>query len=130
MKTDHLFLIARWLLAGIFVNSAVAKILNPAKPIGQLGDVGMPVPEFFYFGALVLLSVGVASLLSGKYLRHGVAALVIFLVPTTILFHAELSDPSERIAFFKNLAILGGLLLVEAHSRLRAELAAAQTPRP
>lgn len=126
MKTEYLVIAARWLLAGIFINSTVSKIINPGKPIGQLSDAGIPFPEFFLFGAFVLLGVGILSLLTGKYLRHGVAALVMFLIPATFLFHTEFSIPGERVAFFKNLAIIGGLLLVEATNRMRMELDAAQ----
>ena len=38
--------------------------------------------------------------------------LLLFLVPTTLLFHGDVADKMERIQLFKNLAIMGGLLLV------------------
>ena len=38
--------------------------------------------------------------------------LLLFLVPTTLLFHGDGADKMERIQLFKNLAIMGGLLLV------------------
>jgi hypothetical protein len=37
---------------------------------------------------------------------------LLFLVPTTLLFHGDASSAPERIQLLKNLAILGGLLLV------------------
>jgi putative oxidoreductase len=37
---------------------------------------------------------------------------LLFLVPTTLLFHGDVADSGERIQLFKNLAIMGGLLLV------------------
>jgi putative oxidoreductase len=37
---------------------------------------------------------------------------LLFLVPTTLLSHGEVSDTTQRIQLFKNLAIMGGLLLV------------------
>jgi hypothetical protein len=42
----------------------------------------------------------------------GALPLVVFLVPTTLLFHGDVADRMERIQLFKNLAIMGGLLLV------------------
>jgi putative oxidoreductase len=36
----------------------------------------------------------------------------LFLVPTTLLFHGDVNNAQERIQLFKNLAIMGGLLLV------------------
>jgi putative oxidoreductase len=38
--------------------------------------------------------------------------LLLFLVPTTLLFHGDVADKMERIQLLKNLAIMGGLLLV------------------
>ena len=38
--------------------------------------------------------------------------MLLFLVPTTLLFHGVGADKMERIQLFKNLAIMGGLLLV------------------
>lgn len=38
--------------------------------------------------------------------------LLVFLVPTTLLFHGDLSNSGERIQLLKNLAIVDGLLLV------------------
>jgi putative oxidoreductase len=38
--------------------------------------------------------------------------LLVFLVPTTQLFHGDVAEAGERIQLFKNLAIMGGLLLV------------------
>ena len=37
--------------------------------------------------------------------------LLVFLVPTTLLFHGDVADKLERIQLFKNLAIMGGLLV-------------------
>lgn len=115
MNPLQIFVAGRWCLAGIFILSAVAKILDPAKAIGQMTEKGLPMPAFLLAGAVGLLLIGSAALLSGKFLRYGVAALIVFLIPTTMLFHLDF--PSERVAFFKNLAIFGGLLLVEAFDR-------------
>ena len=43
---------------------------------------------------------------------EAVLLLLLFLVPTTLLFHGDVADKMERIQLFKNLAIMGGLLLV------------------
>ncbi len=38
--------------------------------------------------------------------------LVIFLIPATLIFHTDFSTEIEQAMFFKNLAMLGGLLLL------------------
>ena len=50
--------------------------------------------------------------ISGWRGRLGAVLLVVFLVPIMVLFHGDVSSAQERIQLFKNLAIIGGLLLV------------------
>ena len=42
----------------------------------------------------------------------GAVLLVVFLVSITVLFHGDVNSAQELIQLFKNLAIIGGLLLV------------------
>jgi putative oxidoreductase len=42
--------------------------------------------------------------------------LLLFLIPTTLIFHGDVGSAQERIQLFKNLAIIGGLLLVADQS--------------
>ena len=62
--------------------------------------------------AMALMAVGSALVISGWKARLGAVLLLVFLVPTTLLFHGDVADSGERIQLFKNLAIMGGLLLV------------------
>ena len=43
--------------------------------------------------------------------------LVVFLVSITVLFHGDVNSAQELIQLFKNLAIIGGLLLVADQDR-------------
>jgi len=38
--------------------------------------------------------------------------LLLFLIPTTLILHGDVADKMERVQLFKDLAIIGGLLLV------------------
>jgi hypothetical protein len=58
------------------------------------------------------LDVTTRSVISGRKARLGAILLLLFLVPTTLLFHGDVSDAQERIQLLKNLSIMGGLLLV------------------
>ena len=49
--------------------------------------------------------------------RLGVVLLLVFLIPTTLIFHGDVADRMERIQLLKNLAIIGGLLLVADQDR-------------
>ena len=67
--------------------------------------------------AAVLELAGGLSLLLGFRARLGALALVLFLVPTTLIFHNfwAYQGPeaqNQMIHFMKNLALMGGLLVV------------------
>ncbi len=55
---------------------------------------------------------GGLSVLLGYKARWGAIALIIFLVPTTLIFHTNFAEEMQVIQFVKNLAIVGGLLMV------------------
>jgi uncharacterized membrane protein YphA (DoxX/SURF4 family) len=120
--------IARPMLAGLFIVAGLDVLANPgprakiAKPV--VDSVASVVPfaptdpvdavrlnAAVHLGAGVLLATGVMS-------RLAAAALAVSLVPTTIAGHPfwEIEDPVNRsrqqTQFLKNMAILGGLLVV------------------
>ncbi|BCL37081.1 hypothetical protein [Nostoc sp. MS1] len=51
----------------------------------------------------------------GYKAQIGAILLIIFMIPATIVFHNPLADPSQFNNFFKNLSIIGGLLLILAY---------------
>ena len=71
--------------------------------------------------------VGGAMLVLGWKARWAALALAVFTVAATLVFHAYWSVPADQVMnqqihFMKNLAIVGGLLLVFAHSSGRYAL--------
>jgi putative oxidoreductase len=105
-------LIARIFLSAIFLKSALGKIMDPAGTQQFMASYGMPFTGLFLIGAIVLELAGGLSVLIGYKARWGAALLVIFLIPTTLIFHTKFSDAVQMIMFMKNLAIVGGLLMV------------------
>ena len=128
-------LIARPLLASIFVAGPVNALRNAdghaekAKPVAdrmvpvaqQVGQrVGVPVPTDaktwvrINAGLQLLAALGLAT---GRAPRLSSVVLAGSLVPTTLAGHRfwEESDPAakngQRIQFFKNLSLLGGLVI-------------------
>jgi putative oxidoreductase len=51
----------------------------------------------------------------GYEARIGSVLLLLFLAPATLVFHNPIVDPTQMIQFMKNLAIIGGLLMVTAY---------------
>ncbi len=105
-------LMARILLAAIFLMSGLGKIMEPTGTLQYMAAYGMPLTGLFLVGAIGLQVVGGISLLLGYKARWGSILLVVFLLPATLIFHTKFSDQIQMIMFMKNLAILGGLLMV------------------
>jgi len=111
--------LGRIFLALIFVVSGVGKITGYAGTASYMSSRGLPVVE-------VLLPLTIAVELGGGLLlalgwktRWAAAALFLFLVPTTLIFHQFWGlEPKlaqmQKIHFLKNVAIMGGMLMVLA----------------
>lgn len=112
---NYLNPVARALLALIFIISGAGKMFAFAGVAGMMGSTGFPAPRLFLAGAIAIEILGGLALLLGFQTRLAALALVVFLIPATLIFHATgISDPAQgqeqMVQVFKNLAILGGLL--------------------
>lgn len=112
---NHIPLIARILLSALFILSGVNKILHPAETQQYMAASGMPLTGLFLVAAIVLELAGGLSVLLGFYARIGAIALIVFTAVATLIFHTNLTDQIQQIMFMKNLAIIGGLLLLLQH---------------
>jgi len=110
-------IVGRILLSLIFVISGLGKIGGWKQTAGYMASKGMPIVPLFLVGAIVIEIVGGLSVLLGIKARIGAAALFVFLIPTTLIFHnfwayEGMVHQTQMIMFMKNLAIMGGLILV------------------
>lgn len=105
-------LLGRILISIIFLMSCIGKIKDPVGTKAYMAANGMVAVDLFYIGAIVLLLAGAISLILGFYTRYGVILLIIFLIPTTLIFHTNFAQKIQAVQFMKNLAILGGLTYV------------------
>lgn len=108
-------LAGRILLSHIFLISAATKIAHPAGTQQYMASYGMPATLFFLVAAATFELVGGLSILLGYRARIGAIILLVFLIPTTIIFHTAFSEKLQMIMFMKNLTIMGGLLTIIAH---------------
>jgi putative oxidoreductase len=109
---DITALIGRILLSLIFLSSLISKITNFQGTLSYMQSYKMIFAPFFLICAILFEGIGGLSLFSGFLTRYGSLLLIIFLIPTTIIFHTNFSDQSQSINFMKNVAIMGGLLYV------------------
>jgi len=104
--------VARTFLTVIFLRSGTSKIFGFAGTVEQLAGQGVPLPAVTLAVSICLEVLGALSVILGFKARWGAIALIVFLVPTTLIFHTDFSIPGEGNQFFKNLGLIGGLLLV------------------
>jgi putative oxidoreductase len=105
-------LIGRILLALIFLQSGIGKIRNFAGTAQFMANYGMPFATFFLVGAIFFELVGSITIILGYFARFGTVLLLIFLIPTTLIFHTNFTDPMQKIHFMKNLSMFGGFLVL------------------
>lgn len=110
---NPLSLIGRVLLAALFIPAGFSKIGGFAGTVGYAAAKGVPLPEVAIAIAIAVeLGLGLL-LLVGFQTRWAALAIAVFTFVISFIFH-PLGDPSQAQAFFKNMAIVGGLLSVAA----------------
>ena len=124
-----IMLLARFCIAFIFLMSGLGKVMNPSGTQAYMGQYGMPFTFLFLIGAICVELLGGLSVLTGYKARWGALILFLFLIPTTLIFHREFSDQIQVIMFMKNLAIMGGLLLLVCHGPGKISLDAFKTAK-
>ena len=105
-------LVARLLLAALFILAGIAKIGGAEGTIGYIASVGLPAPELLYYATLVVEIGGGLLLAIGFKARYAAVALGLFSIAAAALFHNDFAQQSEMTAFLKNLAIAGGMFMV------------------
>jgi putative oxidoreductase len=103
---------ARVLLCLVSVHGVIGKLTGFAVVAGAIAAKGLTLAELLFRAAIALMAVGSALVICGWRARLGVVLLLVLLIPATLIVHGDVSDKMERIQLFKNLAIIGGLLLV------------------
>lgn len=108
-------LIARTFLAVIFINSGIGKLSDFAGTQQQIASAGLPLAALVTVFTIAFQLLGSAALIVGYKAKIGSILLLLFLVPATLVFHNPIVDPTQMTQFLKNLAIIGGLLMVTAY---------------
>ena len=118
---------ARAALAASFVSGGLDQIRNPQPKAGPASPVAKPItdrvpqlpndPESLVKLDGAIKVVGGLGLIFGPFARPAALLLAGSMVPTTLSGHRfwETTDPdqkvSDRVEFFKNVSLLGGLLI-------------------
>lgn len=114
------FPLGRLLLSCIFLMSGIHKIFSWPQTAESMRQEGMQFVPFFLIMAILFEVGGGFLVLLGLKARLGALALLVFLVPVTLIFHdfwqyQGEAQTMQMINFLKNTAILGGLLVLLGH---------------
>lgn len=110
-------LLGRILIALLYIPAGINKIGGFQGTVGYIASKGLPLPQVAAAGTIVVEVAVAAALLVGFKARYAALVLAAFTFVAAVIFHNFWAVPAEQvmmqqIQFFKNLAIVGGLLFV------------------
>lgn len=110
---DIVDLIARILLSGLFLAAAVRYSLYFSETVQDMIEHGITSrPRFLLYASLSCMILGGVLVLIGYRAKFGATLLLLFMIPSTLIFHTELTNELQQTMFVKNLAIIGGLMTI------------------
>ena len=103
-------LIGRILISAIFIYAIPGKIINFERTVEIISNknISTTLAPFLLLSAIICLIFGSILFISGFKQKLGAFLLLLFIVPTTFIFHFS---PFQIKAVLINASLIGGLLL-------------------
>ena len=97
-------------ISAIFISAIPGKINNFERTVEYISKKGIPEPisSILLVGAIICLILGSGFFIFGENQKIGSVFLLLFLIPTTIIFHIF---PFHQKAVLMNLGLMGGLII-------------------
>lgn len=114
----ELFLIGRIVFGGYFAYSGINHLVSSAMMAQYAASKGVPLPEAAVLATGALILAGGVSIMFGVLPHIGALCIALFLIGVSPLMHNfwAVPDPGVRMAeminFTKNMALLGGVLML------------------
>ena len=112
-------LVGLLLLASIFNIAGLEKIAGFDGTVKFMASKGLPMVNLLLVATIMIELGGGLLIALGWHARRGALAILQFIIPVTLVFHAfwtfegaEYTHPMH--SFLKNLAIMGGMLYIMA----------------
>ena len=102
--------LGRIFISSLFIVEAIRKFFSPDEWMIYMSDYG--VPEILFYPSLIFEFVVPLILIAGFKTRFFASLLFLFVLSVTVIFHTDFSNNMQMISFLKNLAIMGGLLII------------------
>ena len=102
--------ISRFFISAIFIAAIPKKLSNFGLTTDFIASKGIPevLAQILLIAAIICLILGSGFLIFSKDKNLGAIFLLVFLIPTTIIFHLS---PFQERAFLINISLIGSLLL-------------------
>jgi len=116
-RKNELLLVARILLMVLFLKFGWPKLTGFSDTVAYMERIGAPVPMLAAIIAIVM-ELGVSSaIVLGFYARPLAIVIAIYTFGTSIIAHhywnmTGIAQYTNMVNFYKNLSIIGGLLLL------------------
>jgi len=97
-------------ISAIFISAIPGKVNGFEKTVEYISSKGIPEPisSILLVGAIICLILGSGFFIFGENQKIGSIFLLLFLIPTTIIFHIF---PFHQKAVLMNLGLIGGLII-------------------
>ena len=102
--------LGRIFISSLFIVEAIRKFFSPDEGMIYMSDYG--VPEILFYPSLIFEFVVPLILIAGFKTRFFASLLFLFVLSVTVIFHTDFSNNMQMISLLKNLAIMGGLLII------------------
>ena len=101
---------SRVLISAIFISAIPGKLNGFERTVEYISLKGIPDPisPILLVGAIICLILGSGFFIFGENQKIGSIFLLLFLIPTTIIFHIF---PFDQKAVLINLGLMGGLII-------------------
>jgi len=97
-------------ISAIFISAVPGKLNGFERTVEYISSKGIPdqISSILLVGAIICLILGSGFFIFGENQKIGSIFLLLFLIPTTIIFHIF---PFHQKAVLMNLGLMGGLII-------------------
>jgi putative oxidoreductase len=126
MNSKWQLILGRVLLSAIFILSGLGKLPHFNGVAGMMASKGIPLASVALAITLFIEIGGGLLVLTGYKAQYAALVMALWLIPVTLVFHHFWGIPAEQqqdqmVHFLKNVAIMGGLLVLAYASPEKAE---------
>ena len=107
-------LVGRILIAALFLVAGIGKLTAVAGTASSFAKLGLPAPQIMVWLTIAVEIGGAALLILGWKTRQAAWLLAAFTLVASYVGHPFWDDASEMNQFLKNLAIVGGMIILAA----------------